>query len=296
MSVIEEIPRRRDNLDLVQVARWVLVAVILAGTLLVVWTTPRSTSIDQLSTDLQAGRVSWIEVDCWPSGDGLVGFSVIPDTFSDGPGRDVCWSTTGGRRYAADADGLHDAVRDQLRVQYGRRAATPGEPLETTLRQSAADLSPDDHVDFGRGSTGTGDVRHWVIGIVGVCVLGLIASMVAGAQPRRGTRWGWFWLMTALGGLGTVWYLVREAPWNPAARAMPEPLAHQTTVPTPDGGTRDRFSGVRGFVLNLLLGFGVSLIVGLLPWGDDDHGGDPAVQWSVVGPGGAVTTFHQYNP
>jgi hypothetical protein len=57
----------------------------------------------------------------------------------------------------------------------------------------------------------------------------------------------------------------------------------------PDGTTRDRFSGVLGFVIALLVSFALS--AALIQLGDSDGPdlGTQDVRWSVVGPDGEVT-------
>ncbi len=69
---------------------------------------------------------------------------------------------------------------------------------------------------------------------------------------------------------------------------MPQPAARQTRVPLPDGTTRDRFGGVLGFVVALLVSGALSV---LIQFGDADGPdfGTQDVRWSVVGPDGEVT-------
>jgi hypothetical protein len=63
-------------------------------------------------------------------------------------------------------------------------------------------------------------------------------------------------------------------------------LAAASTLP--DGTTRDRFSGVLGFVIALIVSFALSA---LIQFGDSDGPdlGTQDVRWSVVGPDGEVT-------
>lgn len=52
----------------------------------------------------------------------------------------------------------------------------------------------------------------------------LLVLLVFGPQPRRATKWGWFWLLLLPWGAGAGLLLAREAPWSPAACAEDEPF------------------------------------------------------------------------
>jgi hypothetical protein len=94
--------------------------------------TPRTSTVEQLSLDLQDGKVGWIDTDCRPEGgDGLVGFTLVsrPDFFSGqtpnaDPNRDVCWRTSWGRGYAADADELSHTVARSVKRQFDKSATS----------------------------------------------------------------------------------------------------------------------------------------------------------------------------
>lgn len=47
-------------------------------------------------------------------------------------------------------------------------------------------------------------------GLVGLC---LVFTIVAGARPRTGTRWFWFWVAWLPAGMGLLWYVAAEC-WS----------------------------------------------------------------------------------
>ncbi|WP_076260123.1 hypothetical protein [Intrasporangium flavum] len=83
------------------------------------------------------------------------------------------------------------------------------------------------------------EVPSWVVGgAMLVWVLSLLL-LVAGPEPSRATRWGWFWLLVStLAPLTIVLFLLLGEPTH---RGL-------------GGGGRSRFGGVRAFVLMLLVG------------------------------------------
>ncbi len=112
--------------------------------------------------------------------------------------------------------------------------------------------------------------------------------LVHGPQPRRFTKWGWFWLIAVLpAGIGAVWYLLREAPWGARASAWPALGPRQTRNPHDANGPVRR-----GGWLALL--FAVVLAQpagGLLQGGLDemtDHHPGPPTSWVVVDQQGKV--------
>lgn len=301
MSVIQELPRSRQRFEPRELVRWLFVAVIALGTGFIWWTTPQQSSTSQLGQDLQEGRVTTLELSCHAEGgDGLVGFTVVsrPDFGGGGDGGEICWATSWGRSYAAAASDLADQLRLGVKLQhlgsYGLGV------FDRSVRASAADLAPGEGPTVASYGDGTGPARDWVAGAVGLSVLGLFVTMVVGRQPRRGTRWGVFWVMTACSGLGTVWYLLRESPWNAEAASWPEPEAHETRVLRADGTARSRFSGLAGFGVALLTTIGLTALLSLSGLWDpnapdvavDERGVplDGVVTWTVVGQDGRTGT------
>jgi hypothetical protein len=73
---------------------------------------------------------------------------------------------------------------------------------------------------------------------------------------------------------------------------MPEPQAHQTRVPMPDGTTRSRFSGPFGFVIAIIGTIALTAVVDTYGAFGSDGGqvsDDSQVRWAIVGPSGEVT-------
>jgi hypothetical protein len=41
-----------------------------------------------------------------------------------------------------------------------------------------------------------------------------VLFLLRAPQPRRATRWGWFWVFSIPLGLGILWWLLDEHPWS----------------------------------------------------------------------------------
>ena len=60
-----------------------------------------------------------------------------------------------------------------------------------------------------------GATSAWVLGGGAALAVLILAVLVAGPAPVRGTRWFWFWLIYAGPyGLGMVFWLLRDRPWS----------------------------------------------------------------------------------
>ncbi|KQW48771.1 hypothetical protein ASC77_08535 [Nocardioides sp. Root1257] len=81
-------------------------------------------------------------------------------------------------------------------------------------------------------------VATLVVGLGGVLLL------IAGPQPRRATRWAWFWMMAAAPPLGFVAFLALGSSLSPR--------------PRPDLGRR--LTGGRAFLLSVLVGGALSAL------------------------------------
>ena len=129
-------------------------------------------------------------------------------------------------------------------------------------------------------------------GLAFLVMAGLVGLLVAGPQPRRFTKWGWFWLITLLpAGLGAVWWLLREAPWDRHMSAEP-PLPPRVTRHRYDPTGRVRRGGWTGLLAGLVLGqlLAVLLTAGLHALAD--HHADPVSRWTLVDGHGDATVFH----
>ena len=66
--------------------------------------------------------------------------------------------------------------------------------------------------------------------VLAACLLVAIAGLVRGPQPRRATKWAWFWVILLLPGIGVLFWLVLDVPWSRQASARPEPVPGQRSV------------------------------------------------------------------
>lgn len=114
-----------------------------------------------------------------------------------------------------------------------------------------------------------------------IVLLGLVIALVRGPQPRRLTKWGTFWVLL-IPGLGAVWWLKGDAPWNRDLQRLPEPLPRWRGDV---GGYVQRHGGLTGFaalvLCSLLIGYSADIAASLV--GAEDH---PGGMWQVVPAGG----------
>ena len=192
--------------------RWVAVAVLVADVLLGLLTVPRDSSLHQLRSDLADGTVRSVSV---VDPGMLRSTSVLTGRYpgDDGNGSAVLWrvGTLGYRIADLPSDASAIPALDQL------------EPTRHDLLQ--------------RGS-----------GTATVVLLGVVLVVMLGPQPRRTTKWALFWLCLLPLNAGLLWALLREAPWSPAARALPVPAPHRFQP-----GDR-RLAGGKAFVYLLVAG------------------------------------------
>lgn len=277
-----------------EIARWALLVIIVVGAALVWWKTPTEVQPDNLSLDLQDGKVTVVEVGClserFGDGTGLLGFPLVdsPEFFLQ-ESQQVCWTNKSGRSYVADFAPVVGEWHGAAVGSHGR--PFPDRFFERSVASTVRTVSPVDDIPSVYQSSGWplrvvhDRWRSWPRTAVLVSMLGLLAFMIGGRQPRRGTRWGVFWVMLACSGLGTVWYLLREAPWSRSAAALPEPAAGVRQVVPADGPPVARFGGGHGFLVALITTFVAAILLAGLNQLiiDEDPVGDPAVIWSLVG-------------
>jgi hypothetical protein len=194
----------------VDVVRWVAVAVLVADVLVGLVTIPRDSSLDEFQRDLAGGRVRSASV-------------VDPGTLRS------TYVLTG--HHPGNADPASAVLWRAGAVGY-RLADLPrdGSTPRLTLGQAPArdDL-----------------LQRWS-GASTVVLVVLVLVLMLGPQPRRVTKWALFWWFLTPLNAGLIWALVREAPWAPAARALPVPAPHRFQ---PDDR---RFTGGLAFLLMLL--------------------------------------------
>jgi hypothetical protein len=227
----------------VDVIRWLLVAVLVLDVAAGLVAQPRESFVDQLHHELTTGKVRSVT---FVERDDLRFLILSTGRFrSDEIGPAVLWRVGPvDYRIANLRDGSPFLLgsgdsqpgEDQLRRQISRVAAEQGVPVHSGGR----DLL----------------LRFPQIGSA-ICLL-LLVVLLFGGQPRLATRWATFWLLLTPMNIGLVRTLVREAPWSAEMRAWPEPPAHRSMP------ADQRLTGGRAFVLMLLAYFAVELALSLL--------------------------------
>jgi hypothetical protein len=225
--------------------RWPLVAAVVLGIVLCVLSVPFRAETADFASDLAAGKIA--RVDLAPPQRGL-GWPTVQITSSESQ---VRWQNNNGLTYQAPLyfpTGAHETDVEQT-IAATARSAHQEVPMFT------GSIGPLGSAWFAW--------QLWVVWLLCVVLL------LLGPQPRRLTKWGTFWILGVGFGLGALWWLWREAPWNARASALPEPtpgkVAHSSTalsdaevgrrssspspstrwsVPSP-WGSRDRCSRIR---------------------------------------------------
>ncbi len=206
--------------DVFQVVRWLVVAYVVAAMLALVWTTPRQTSFEDYEADLRAGRVEWVATGEVQASDHLSVWRRDPD------GNQVTWSVGIGYR---DVRYMNDAEASRL-VNAARADGIDVVPQRSLARSLAGSLP--------------------LIAMASVLVL------LAGPQPRRATKWAWFWLFGLPGCVGLLAWMVLDAPWSRAAMARPDPGRGGRYLRPEDR----RLRGGRAFVFALFGGLLISAL------------------------------------
>lgn len=207
------------------VGRLVLLGVLGVHLLVALWALPRDASQEELRAALAEGRVT------------VVGRAENPGflrpAFSSHPDR-MSWVDVEGDRWATEVPGGLPAL---LVV------GPPGSPGPGPEESAVVDAARDRFARLPR-SDRLGDLLGTTGGAAGVVYLAVLVTLVLGAQPRRATKWAWFWLLGLPFAAGPALLLLRDAPWSPAARRLPVPLPPGRTRP---GAAPDRrVRGVRG--------------------------------------------------
>lgn len=282
-----------------QVVRWTLLVALISSAGVLLWTTPVRTVPASLSLDIQAGKVLDIEIGCLTDTDSApwgLGFRTSSyDPVENRGGSEntrreqrpyqqqVCWTNRSGRAFVADFSRQSGAwVAAHRSSETGE--LDRGSLLSASLAATARELSPDEATTPQVTPDAGGHVNwfgQWPIWLTAASVLGLLATMLGGEQPRRGTKWAWFWVFAIAGILGAAWYLIREAPWSRRAAALPEPERRTTGKGplTPQGRLGGGKALLGALLVTVIVGFLASLVItGITPTDDSPAG----VRWAVT--------------
>ena len=217
----------------------VTVALVLLGGLLgaALGAAPPS-DLDALAADLDSGRVTEIEFsDSGAYEPGLRRDSVDPV---------VRWRTVGAGWQVARLDGT-----------LGDRSTVGGWPADGSAGTDVVGSGPaEDRAAIRVRAQAAGvpivdrgpDAAHRLVQVATVLSVLLVLVLIGSPQPRRATKWAWFWLMLLPGGLGQLAWIAVEAPWSTRANRRPEPLPHNRQ---PDD---TRLTGGPAFLLSVAVG------------------------------------------
>lgn len=229
-EVVEPVRRRRlpwlplVPARVVQAFRWAAVAVLVADVLLGLLTLPRPADVDELERDLSQGRVrsaGVVDPGMLRSSQSLLGRSPHNQPTS------TMWRVGPLGYRITPQEGLS-------------RSSTKTSALQDELR-----AVPDVEDDLLMRWTSAGALTHVL----------LVLVLLYGPQPRRATKWAWFWLTFLPFDAGLLALLLRDAPWSRRATAVQEPLGHRVQ---PDD---HRLTGGRALLLAVALGLLGQLVV-----------------------------------
>jgi hypothetical protein len=240
--------------------RWLLLGGLVAVQLAGVLSSPVRATSEDFFADLAAGHVHSVQAGAfgkYPE----AGYRLNP--WAEDPGQEdtspagVRWIGRFGAVYQADLEfgppGTTNRLiqPDQLDVMATAAA----------IAKRAGHDPPAESIQLNPPGT------PWLPLVVGASILLVLFLLVKGPEPRRFTRWGWAWIIVFLpAGIGALWYLLREAPWNARTSARWPLPRHATGAHDPIGPPRRRgwlgliFALAAGQVLAALLtgGLGVA--------------------------------------
>ncbi len=243
--------------------RVAVVLLLLGGLLGSAVAAARRESLAALRDDLAAGRVTEVT---FPDGTRLA----PPDLDPDGTGPAVRWKVAGS--------GWRSASLTRGDVSDGGPAPGTGPgPGADDGTGPGPGPGPDDGtgVDGAQTSveqlvrnqvraagvpvtTTTPRAPRLLISLATLASIALVLVLIGAPQPRRATKWAWFWLMLVPGGVTQLVWLAVEAPWSERANRLPEPL------PDRQQPADTRLTGGRSFLISAVLGLVVGWLGGQL--------------------------------
>jgi hypothetical protein len=256
--------------------RWPILAFVVAAQIGAILLFPVKASPGDLASDLAAGRVRSVDVGSFEHdlrvGYGLRLYTANQDLTSKIA---VRWVTSSGLCYQTD---LRSLTSDTTGVAVDPDTLDVAATIRATARTSG--------VPTPKIMPGTSLLELLVTGAAVASWALAVLLLVAGPEPRRFTRWGTFWLLCLPGGVGIIWWLLREAPWNEQISAIP-PLPRGQRGQRADGpgqhaGGPGRHGGLYGLIVLLVL-FGIvnaGLALGLSTV--TNHHPGPAGVWQLV--------------
>jgi len=264
--------------------RWVLLGLVVATQLAGVLSSAVRADAEDFFTDLEAGHVQAVEGGSFPS-DPDVGYLLDPnddssDQYTSPAG--VRWIGRWGALYQADLAGgpagTSNGHLDPWQVDVAATAAVAARRSDHRIPGFTVDLRNPSAPLLPLAAGGAMFLVIWLL--------------VAGPQPRRFTKWGWFWIIAVIpAGIGAIWYLLREAPWSPRASAIP-PLPPRTTRAANHPAGPSRRGGFFALLVAALLFAPVAALLHAGLYTLTDHHGEPPATWRMVGTNGQIVVGH----
>jgi hypothetical protein len=248
-----------------------------------VWGTPRHASEAAFGAALRSGDVtSAVRDDGQNLGDEKrLGAAVSLTTRRSSSISSVVWTTGDGRVYRTSLATL--AGLPSPSANGGVEDSSAGQPGVDASGNVVADAKVDipRSIEATAHAAGVPVPDQTSLGWAGrlgdplaVLEFAALILLVMGPQPRRFTKWGQFWLLGIPAGVGLLWWVLRDAPFDAAMRAVPEPAPRARGV---IGGDVVRRSGAVGFGWALLGSAVLSAVVlGVVHAGGWDARPEPA--------------------
>lgn len=268
----------------------VLTVVVLSG-LLALWGTPASASEAAFGAALRAGQVRAVSVAA-DSRHGLELRLPLPASVSfvsSVNASSVVWASSSGRLYRTNVStlaGLSDPSLDGSTAEPGSVGSHVDVYRSIVATATAAGVPVPTVGSLGlSGWLGWPLVLMWLTGVL---------LLVAGPQPRRVTKWGLFWVLGLPAGIGLVWWVLRDSPWDPRMTALAPP-APRVRGMLPSG--IHRADGVTSFLRVLVVTFVLGVLWTLLGQvtvlGQRPQPAPGSVTWSVVWSSGNHGTLNE---
>ena len=126
-------------------------------------------------------------------------------TISEGLGADSRGFSIVEVRWRSGLSAYSTHVVEARPVGTGRRAAArTGAPIVDDVAEHLLELQPDLRVEPGERVSGPSfellgrEQSGWLVLLYAGAFFGTLVLLIAGPEPRRATRWAWFWLLTSV--------------------------------------------------------------------------------------------------
>jgi hypothetical protein len=277
-------------------------ALVLGSLLMSFWATPIDSSEAEFGSALAAGDVrAAVRDDGQAVGiDARFGTGLWATSRRSSDVPSILWTTGTGRVYrtrldtlaqlpapsaTSTSDDAHDAIPGFDASANPAVAAKVDIAASLVATARAAGVAPPDPTSLGWAKQ--------LGNALGYVQVAAFLLLVVGSQPRRFTKWGQFWLLGLPAGAGLFWWVLRDAPFDPGMRSLPEPAPHAQVQISDDVVRR---GGRQGFVAlligSLVLSAVVAGLVQVVTWGARPAPEPGSVTFQVVYDDGQRATLN----